>query len=270
MRREGYGVEIVVTGDEILFGRIQDTNSHWLARRVAELGAHLRRVTCVGDDVDEIAGVLREALGRSNELIVFTGGLGPSEDDLTVEAISRAVGRDVILDQGAVEKIRRIYASRGIHDTSRGERMARVVDGSKAMPNPVGMSAGMILPVGDTTVVTFPGIPAEMRAMFDESVAPMIEERATSRFAAETVTARIVFRDFFPIYRQLQADYPGVYIKNAATSPEGPEERVKVKEIKVDIVVESATREMSLAKLGAVLEDFRGRLEGQGGSLLVD
>lgn len=270
MRREGYGVEIIITGDEILFGRIHDTNSYWLARRVAELGAHLRRVTCVGDDVDEIAGVLCEVLGRSNDLVIFTGGLGPSEDDLTVEAISQAVGREVVLDQGTVEKIRRIYASRGIHDTARGERMARVVDGSRAIPNPVGMSAGMVLPVGETTVVTFPGIPAEMQAMFDGSVAPMIEERATTRFAAETVTARIVFRDFFPIYRQMQADYPGVYIKNAATSPEGPEERLRVRNIKVDVVVESATREESRALLGAVLEDFRGRLEGQGGSLLVD
>jgi molybdenum cofactor synthesis domain-containing protein len=261
MRREGYGVEIIVTGDEILFGRIHDTNSYWLARRVAELGAHLRR---------EIAGVLRETLGRSNDLIMFTGGLGPSEDDLTVEAISLAVGRDVVLDQGTVEKIRRIYASRGIHDTVRGERMAHVVDGSRAIPNPVGMSAGMVLPVGETTVVTVPGIPAEMQAMFDGSVAPMIEERATTRFAAETVTARIVFRDFFPIYRQMQADYPGVYIKNAATPPEGPEERLRVKDIKVDVVVESATREESRALLGAVLEDFRGRLEEQSGSLLVD
>lgn len=270
MRRDGYSVEIIVTGDEILFGRILDTNSHWLAERVTELGARLRRVTCVGDEFGEIGGVLLEALERGSDMIIMTGGLGPSADDLTVEAIARAVGRDVVHDQGAIENIRRSYAERGFHDSARGERMARVVDGAKAIPNPVGMAVGMMLPVGGSTVVTFPGIPVEMRAMFDESVAQFIEEGAPTKFVAEAVTARIVFRDFFPIYREMQQDHPDIYIKNAATPPMGAEERLKVHDIKVDVVVESSNREESQAKMAEVLDDFRRRIEGGGGLLLVD
>ena len=270
MRRDGYSVEIIVTGDEILFGRILDTNSHWLAERVTELGARLRRVTCVGDEFGEIGGVLLEALERGSDLIIMTGGLGPSADDLTVEAIARAVGRDVVHDQGAIEKIRHSYAERAFHDTARGERMARVVDGAKAIPNPVGMAVGMMLPVGASTVVTFPGIPVEMRAMFDESVAQLIEEGAPTKFVAEAVTARIVFRDFFPIYREMQQDHPDIYIKNAATPPMVAEERLKVHDIKVDVVVESSNREGSQAKMVEVLDDFRRRIEGGGGLLLVD
>jgi nicotinamide-nucleotide amidase len=270
LRRDGYSVEIIVTGDEILFGRVLDTNSHWLAERVTELGARLRRVTCIGDEFGEIGGALLEALKRGSDLIIMTGGLGPSEDDLTVEAIARAVGRDVVHDQGTVEKIRRSYAERGVHDMARGERMARVVDGAKAIPNPVGMAAGMMLPVGGSTVITFPGIPAEMRAMFVESVAQLIEEGAPTKFVAEAVTARIVFRDFFPIYREMQQDHPDIYIKNAATPPMGAKERLNVHDIKVDLVVESSSREESRVKMAEILDDFRRRIEGGGGLLLVD
>jgi molybdenum cofactor synthesis domain-containing protein len=270
MRGGGYWVEVISTGDEILFGRIVDTNSAWIARRAAELGAPLRRVTSVGDDLEEISGVLKDAVGRSPDLILFTGGLGPSKDDLTVEAIGLALGRDVVHDQGAVERIRKRYAERGIHNSARGERMARVVDGSRALVNPVGMATGMELVEGGSTIMTFPGVPSEMKAMFDAYAAPLIEGGSASRFAANTVVARVVFRDFFPVYRGMQADYPDVYIKNAATPPEAPEERVRVKDITVDVVAEGESREESLGILGEVLAEFDRRLEEVGGKLILD
>jgi len=270
MRRDGYWVEVISTGDEILFGRIVDTNSAWIARRAAELGVWLRRVTSVGDDLGEISGVLREALERGPDLVLFTGGLGPSEDDLTVEAIGLALGRDVVLDQGAVERIRRRYEERGIRDTARGERMARVVDGSRALENPVGMATGMELVEGRSTVMTFPGVPSEMKSMFDAYAAPIIEGRNSSRFAANTVVSRVVFRDFFPVYRRMQADYPDVYIKNAATPPESPEERLSVRDITVDVVAEGESREESAGILDEVLAEFDRRLGEVGGTLILD
>jgi nicotinamide-nucleotide amidase len=186
-----------------------------------------------------------------------------------VEAIGRALSRKVVLDPGAVKKIRRIYRQRGIHDTARGERMARILEGSRGIPNPVGMSVGMMLREGGTTIVTFPGIPVEMQAMFDEHVAPFIEERAGSRFVARTVMARVVFRDFFPVYRQMQRDYPDVYLKNAATPPESPEGRLEVRDIKVDVVVEGETREGGEARMEEVLGEFGRRLGEVGGELLT-
>jgi molybdenum cofactor synthesis domain-containing protein len=270
MRRDGYWVEVVSTGDEILFGRIVDTNSAWIARRAAELGARLRRVTSVGDDLDEISEVLREVVGRGPDLILFTGGLGPSEDDLTVEAIGLTLGRDVVFDQGAVERIRRRYEERGIRSTARGERMARVVDGSRALENLVGMATGMELVEGGSTIMTFPGVPSEMKAMFNAYAAPLIEGGTTSRFAANTVVARVVFRDFFPVYRRMQVDYPDVYIKNAATPPEAPEERLRVKDITVDVVVEGGSREESEGVLEEVLAEFDRRLGEVGGRLILD
>jgi len=267
MRREGFSLEIIVTGDEILFGRILDSNSNWLALRAAELGAHLRRITTVGDVTEDIISVLKDALSRGNDMIIFTGGLGPSEDDLTVEAIAKAVDHGLVVDQGAFEKIRRSYERRGFTNLERGMRIARIVEESRAIPNPVGLSAGMVLSVGNTLVVTFPGIPVEMKAMFDESVAPLIEDKASTRFIARTMTARVVFGEFFPIYRAMQAEYPDAYIKNAATPPERSNERVRVREIKVDIVVEAPSIEECQARMGELVSDFGRRIEAKNGEL---
>jgi len=148
--------------------------------------------------------------------------------------------------------------------------MARVVDGSRALENPVGMATGMELVEGRSTVMTFPGVPSEMKAMFDAYAAPMIEGRTSSRFAANTVVARVVFRDFFPVYRRMQADYPDVYIKNAATPPESPEERLSVRDITVDVVAEGGSREESAGILDEVLAEFDRRLGEVGGGLILD
>jgi molybdopterin-biosynthesis enzyme MoeA-like protein len=169
-----------------------------------------------------------------------------------------------------VERIRRRYEERGIHDTARGERMARVVYGSRALENPLGMATGMELVEGRSTIMTFPGVPSEMKVMFNTYAAPLIEGATTSRFAANTVVARVVFRDFFPVYRGMQADYPDVYIKNAATPPEAPEERMKVKDITVDVVVEGRSREESVGVLEEVFAEFDRRLEEVGGRLILD
>ncbi|MBQ03782.1 hypothetical protein CL673_03605 [Candidatus Bathyarchaeota archaeon] len=270
MRGEGFWVEVISTGDEILFGRIVDTNSAWIARRAAELGAPLRRVTSVGDDLGEISGVLLEALERRPDLIIFTGGLGPSKDDLTMVAIGLALGRKVIFDQQAVERIRRRYRERGIQVTTRVERMARIVDGSRALENVVGMATGIEIVEGDTTVMAFPGVPGEMKAMFDAYAAPLIEGGTALRFVANTVVARVVFKDFFPVYRGMQADYPDVYIKNAGTSPEGPEERARVKEITVDVVVKGENQDECEVTLENVLAEFDRRLGEVGGILILD
>ena len=146
--------------------------------------------------------------------------------------------------------------------------MARVVEGSEAVPNPVGMATGMLVRVGGSAIVTLPGVPAEMKTMFEEYVAPIIGEGSASRFVARTVTARVVFRDFFPVYRGMQGDYPDVYIKNKATPPESAGGRLEVREIKVDLVVEGGTEEEGEARMEDVLGEFGRRLGAVGGELL--
>jgi molybdopterin-biosynthesis enzyme MoeA-like protein len=173
-------------------------------------------------------------------------------------------------DQGAIERIRVSYEARGIEYTARGERMARIVKGARVIPNPVGLATGMMLQEGGTLIVTFPGIPVEMKAMFDGFVAPIIEERAPTKFVSRTLTARVKFLEFFPIYRQMHVDYPDVYIKNAATPPESREGMESRRDIRVDIVAEGGTRELSEGRMEEVVSDFRDRIEKKGGLLLED
>jgi hypothetical protein len=105
--------------------------------------------------------------------------------------------------------------------------------------------------------------------MFEEYVVPFVEERSGLRGVAHTLSVRMVWREFFPMYREMQRDYPDVYIKNAATPPESEEVRRMVREIKVDVVVEEGSREESEARMGEVLGELRRRVGSLGGSVTV-
>ncbi len=261
-------VEIIVTGDELLYGRILDTNSHWIAQRVAEMGAKLRRVTTIGDEPETIAAALHDALKRDAHFIIFSGGLGPSEDDLTVESIGEALGRRTVIDEEGAEKIRTVYRRRGITEDAthrRGERMARVLEGSTPMQNPVGFSVGMCVEEAGKKICTLPGVSSEMKGMFDAHIAPMIASTATSVFLARTYNVSMMWRDFFTIYRRMQIDYPDVYIKNAATPPVEGEDRDKVHTIKVDFVLEAPNPEEAETKMSELLADYMSRIEAVGG-----
>jgi molybdenum cofactor synthesis domain-containing protein len=261
-------VEVIATGDELLYGRILDTNSHWIAQRVAELGAKLRRVTIIGDEPETIAAALNDALKRDAHFIIFSGGLGPSEDDLTVDSIGEALGLRTVLDEEGAEKIRAVYRRRGITDDAsyrRGERMARVLEGSRPLQNSVGFAVGMCVEEAGKKICTLPGVPSEMRGMFDAHVAPMIEGTATSVFLARTYNVTMVWKEFFPVYREMQSDYPDVYIKNAATPPVEGEDRDKVHTIKVDFVLEAPAPEEAEEKMEALVGDYKSRIDAVGG-----
>ena len=260
-------VELVATGDELIYGRILDTNSNWLAKRIAEMGAELRRVTMVGDDYDDMKDALVGALERDAEIIIFTGGLGPSEDDFTVDAIGRALGLAVINDPIGFQKIMEIYESRG-SDLKRGARMTRILEGSEAVQNHVGMSVGMKLQIRGKLLFTLPGVPQEMQGMFDESIAPVLEAEAKHKLLGHTYGVSMVWRDFFPVYTKLQTDYPEIYIKNAATPPEAEEERAKVKEVKVDIVIQGATKKEAEEKMEFFMAEYKRRVDAAGGGVI--
>ncbi len=261
-------VEIIATGDELIYGRILDTNSHWISKRVAEMGAHLRRVTMIGDEPELIASTLNEALLRDAHFIVITGGLGPSEDDKTVDSIGLALNLETIIDMEGAEKIEESYRRRGNTDPAqiaRGRRMARVLEGSKPMQNPVGYAIGMAIEVAGKTVCTLPGVPDEMKGMFNAHVAPMIESESTSIFLAKTYNISMVWREFFPIYREMQLKYPDIYIKNAATPPVEGEKRDRTHTIKVDFVLEAPSLPEAQQKMKDFLADYRSRIEAVGG-----
>lgn len=261
-------IEVIATGDELIYGRILDTNSHWLAKRVAEMGVKLRRVTMIGDEPELIASTLKEALLRDANFIIITGGLGPSEDDLTIDSIGIALGIKTIIDEEGASKIEEVYRKRGITGKAqidRGLRMARILEGSFPLQNPVGFAVGMAIDVVGKTVCTLPGVPDEMKGMFDAHVAPMIKSQATSVFLARTYNISMVWKDFFPLYRQMQIDYPEIYIKNAATPPVEGDDRENFHRIKVDFVLEALTIEEADKKMDDFVNDYWKRINKVGG-----
>lgn len=267
--RQRYIIEVIVTGNEILFGRIIDTNSSWIAKKATEKGAVLRRIVCVGDDIDEIADAVKESLSRGADLIVTTGGLGPSTDDLTIDSIGKALGRRVEINPTARAMLEKKCSELGIELTPRRERMARLLEDATPLHNPVGMAPGMLVKVGSSKIVAMPGIPDEMKAIFEKHIEKIIEEEAPSKILARTVMARIVWKEFFPIYESLIRDFPHIYIKNKAVPPIRSEERELVHEIYVDILVEASSMSECESEMRVFLDEFEKKLKSKSGELIL-
>lgn len=170
-------VEIVAVGDELLLGDVVDTNGAWLGRRFAELGIRVARRTVVGDDADAIRDAVGAALERSN-LVLCTGGLGPTHDDVTRPAVARLLGRRLVLDEAVLERIRSRFAAAGLRAPAMNRRQAQVPEGAVVLPNPVGTAPGLALDDGaGRAVVLLPGVPHELRALFDGRLAAWLRER---------------------------------------------------------------------------------------------
>jgi nicotinamide-nucleotide amidase len=170
--------EIIAIGDELVSGQRLDTNSRWLSERLGELGVRALYHTTVGDDLAANIRVFREAIDRV-DTVVCTGGLGPTADDLTREALAGTVGVDLVRDDAALEQIRLMFARRKRDMPQRNVVQAMFPRGSRAIPNPHGTAPGIHLKIPREDghiahIFALPGVPAEMRQMWDETVAPAI------------------------------------------------------------------------------------------------
>ncbi|RLF22651.1 MAG: competence damage-inducible protein A [Thermoprotei archaeon] len=166
-------VEVISVGNELLTGRVVNTNASWIADRVTRLGGVVKRVTAVGDDITDSSRVIAEALARRPKLIVLTGGLGPTFDDRTLESLSVAVGVPLEVN---LEALRMVEEKYGGEVTPPRFKMARLPRGSKPLYNPLGTAPGAMLDVDGTIVVALPGVPSEMKAMFELHVEPLLAQ----------------------------------------------------------------------------------------------
>jgi nicotinamide-nucleotide amidase len=168
--------EIITTGTEILLGDIVDTNAAWIAQQVREVGVNLYYKTTVGDNEPRIRGVLEMALARSDILLV-TGGLGPTADDITRDAIANATGHKLVRDEGIVEKLRERFARWGNTMTENNLRQAEIPAGATVIPNPVGTAPGFITPDlrhgRGARVIAMPGVPQRNEAHDDRICPPL-------------------------------------------------------------------------------------------------
>ena len=169
----GNGTEIVSIGEELLLGDIADTNAAWIAGQLASIGLPVDRVTVCGDSLEAIEEVLRPAVSRAR-LVVVTGGLGPTEDDLTRFGIAAVAGRPLVLCPDLVEHIRCIFQQFGRPMPPSNEVQAMMPDGADVIENPNGTAAGFTLRIGGCLVAVFPGVPGEMKPMVTDRLLPML------------------------------------------------------------------------------------------------
>ncbi len=172
---------IVSTGDEIVGGRTVDTNSSWLADKLASLGIDVTAFLAVSDDVDRIVWAWQSAIDKA-DLVISTGGLGPTSDDLTTEAVAAVAGTGLQLDSVQAERIREFFRSRGRTMSDNNLRQAMLPVGSEVIPNPVGTAPGYRIEIprragGSSVGMVFPGVPREMKPMFEQTALPWIASR---------------------------------------------------------------------------------------------
>jgi nicotinamide-nucleotide amidase len=169
-------VELLATGDELLTGQVVDTNSAWLMDRLWDLGVMARRKTLVGDDRGDLLAALRETTARS-DLVVMSGGLGPTEDDLTAEVVAAAMGVPLELHVPSLEAIRERFRKLGREMTPNNEKQARLPRGATALPNRLGTAPGFAAPLGRGELIALPGVPVEYRGLCEEQVLPRVARR---------------------------------------------------------------------------------------------
>lgn len=168
--------EIITTGNELLTGRIGDFNARYAARRLHEAGLAVQRLTILGDHSPLFQDLLAEALARS-QFIIITGGLGPTEDDITVAAAAQALNLRLLCDEVLLERIRRCLGERQIPWEERYARLALIPEGAQVL-DPGGMACGFALKHGGARLFFLPGVPKEMRVLFDALVLPALVESA--------------------------------------------------------------------------------------------
>jgi nicotinamide-nucleotide amidase len=172
--------EIVTTGTEILLGEIVDTNAAWIAQQLRDVGVNLYYKTTVGDNLARVRGVIELCMSRS-DVIIVSGGLGPTKDDITRHAIAEATNSPLQMHEGALETLKARFARFGSQMTENNLQQALIPTGATLIENPVGTAPGFIVESATGTVIALPGVPREMKHLMQETVLPYLRERANNQ-----------------------------------------------------------------------------------------
>lgn len=171
--------ELIFTGTELLLGHILNTHAQYLGVMLSSMGIEVGLNTTVGDSREAMIRVLQQALGRSSDLIIITGGLGPTTDDITVEVVAEVLGLPLILDQESLKTIKRIFHNRGTIMPESNVKQAYFPRGARILPNNVGTAPGAVLEFNNKTLIILPGPPNELIPMFEGAVAAYLSKKVT-------------------------------------------------------------------------------------------
>jgi nicotinamide-nucleotide amidase len=263
-------VEIICVGNELLIGKTLNTNAQWLTKRVTTLGLTTRRITVVGDNIDEISSVIQEAIERSTSFILTTGGLGPTFDDKTLEGITKALGRKTEINKEALKMVKEKYLNyvrEGRMETAELTpyriKMAKLPKGAIPIRNLIGTAPAVSIEHEKITIIALPGIPSEMKSIFDESVASVLKKSAGKGTFFETSleATKVIESEMAPLIDKVMRSNPHVYIKS---HPKG-EERVP----RIEFHFSTTAKDSNTArkKVSKALLQLREHIQKKGGKI---
>jgi nicotinamide-nucleotide amidase len=253
--------EIVTIGTEMLLGDLVDTNTAWISQRLAELGVAIYRHTTVGDNPQRIVEALREASSRST-LVITTGGLGPTSDDLTNACLATLTGRQMEEYPEARQHVDEMFERFGRKPTENNYKQALFPTGTELIPNPVGTAMGALVEWEETLFATLPGVPVEMKTMFGETLEPLIRVRSEGSIVSKTL-------HFAGIGESALAEKVQEFLdaRDPTVAPLAGQGRVRLR-----ITTRAATEEEALDKISPVEREILSRLNdfyyGQGDETL--
>ena len=168
--------EVITIGDELLIGQTVDTNSAWMAKKLNAIGVSIYQITSVSDEKEHILRALKDASERS-DLVLITGGLGPTKDDITKQTLCQYFGSHLVMHDDIREKIEAYFASRGLPALEVNKKQAEMPSNATVVPNAKGTAQGMWFDEDDTVYVSMPGVPYEMKCIIEDHLLEMIEKR---------------------------------------------------------------------------------------------
>lgn len=186
-----FKTEIIAIGTELLLGQIANTNAQWLSEQLAMIGMDTYYHTVVGDNNERVEGVFRQAQNRS-DVIIVSGGLGPTEDDMTREAFQSMTGLEIIEDKSSIKKIEDFFARRSSQMTPNNKKQARVFSCSTVIENKLGMAPGMIVNYENKTWIFLPGVPREMKQMATDVALPYIHKASGHSMIIQSTVLRFI------------------------------------------------------------------------------
>lgn len=242
--------EVIGVGTELLLGQIANSNAQWISERLAEIGVDVLHHHVVGDNLDRIVEAFREAAGRA-DVVISTGGLGPTQDDITRDALAAAAGVQMQREPGIEDMLRDKFERIGRQMPESNLVQAMVPVGGRTISPRRGTAPGLVVSVGDATVYAVPGVPAEMREMMEGAILPELAERSgaaiVSRVLRSTGIAESkvdeMLRDLF----DASANPTVAYLASAG-------------EVKVRLTAKAATAEEAEALIAPVADEVAGRL----------
>ncbi len=168
--------ELIIIGDEILQGRTIDTNSAYIGQKLEQIGISVSKKIVVKDEKAEIEKALKSALDET-DIIITAGGLGPTKDDITKYTIASSLNKKLVLDPKILEKVKEHFRKRGIKMPPINKNQALIIEGSKPLPNPIGTAPGMFIEYKKKLIFSLPGVPSELKAIFEDSIIPILKQR---------------------------------------------------------------------------------------------